>query len=60
LKTQARHRFNPLRLTFSLRAFARNSLSRKGAGKEKPKPQRLEPGFSNTLSVESQLLLAEN
>ncbi len=38
----AKPRLNPLRLTFSLCAFARNSLSRKGAGKERPKAQRVE------------------
>jgi len=39
----AKPRFNPLRLTSSLSAFARNSLARKGAKKEKPKARRAEP-----------------
>ena len=38
----AKPRLNPLRLTSALRAFARIGRSRKGAGKEKPKAQRVE------------------
>ena len=38
----ARPGLNPLRLTSYLRAFARNRFARKGAGKEKPKAQRVE------------------